>query len=104
MNHKDEKLLSDLLSTSRRLAESAADGDWKSVGELQLEQRDLIGQVFSGYERPTMTAEMLSGLAQVRVYTDMVLELARNKRSALADAAHTVRTGRTAVTAYAECT
>ncbi len=103
MSDTDVKVLSELLSTSRKLAEAAVDGDWKSVGELQLDQKDLLAQIFAGYERPAMTAQMLSGLAQVRVYTDMVLELARKRRAGLADAARTVRTGREAVSAYAEC-
>ena len=104
MDDKKTKTLSALLSASRRLAESAADGDWDSVGELQLEQQDLLAQIFAGYDRAPMTADMLSGLAQVRVYTDMVLDLAKKQRAAIADAAREVRTGRAAVSAYAECT
>ncbi len=100
----ESKILSSLLGASRKLAECAADGDWDRVAELQLEQHDLLAQVFAGYDRPAMTAQTLSGLAQVRVYTDMVVELAKKRRNALASAATTVKTGRSAVSAYAECT
>lgn len=98
-----KKVLSALLRASRGLAESAADGEWERVAELQLEQRDLVGEVFAGYDRGPFTAEEMSGLAHVRVYTDMVVDLAKRRRSALANAADKLKVGRSAVSAYAEC-
>jgi len=104
MVNAETKTLSELLGASRRLAEAAADGDWDTVGQLRLDQQDLLAQVFAGYNRQPMTAEMMSGLAQIRVYTDMVLELAKERRSSLACAARQVRKGRVAANAYADCT
>lgn len=98
-----KNVLSELLNASRLLAEAAADGEWEDVAELEMRQRDLLADFFSGNHNKPMTAQMMSGLAHVRLYTDMVLELAKKKRAALAGASDTVKIGKIAVNAYGEC-
>ena len=103
MNDSRKKAISTLLSASRRLAECAADGEWESVAELQHQQHELVVEFFSSHERKSLTAKMMSDLAHVRVYTDMVLELAKRKRKTIVGAADKVKIGRNTVSAYAEC-
>ena len=104
MEERDNAVLVALLAASRKLAEAAANGLWDEVDALRIEQHDLIGSLFAGYERKTLTAEQMSGLAQVRVYTDMVLSLAKAKRTALHASVDTAKRGRVAVRAYGEAT
>ncbi len=103
MNKSIRNVLSQLLTTSRRLAESAANGTWDHVEELETEQRELLAYFFSKKGDRPMTAETMSGLAQVRLYTDMVLVLAKEKRSELGHASDRIQAGKNAVNAYADC-
>ena len=103
MNKSIKNILSQLLTISRRLAESAANGTWDHVSELETEQRELLAYFFSRKGDQPLTAEALAGLAQVRLYTDMVVMLAKEKRTYLSGAADQIQTGQKAVNAYAEC-
>ncbi|NNF16996.1 MAG: hypothetical protein HKN70_09625 [Gammaproteobacteria bacterium] len=102
-NGRSQESLSELLSVSRRLAESATAGEWKEVAVLELEQRRMLEGFFKGNNDAPMTAEMVTELAHVRVYTDRVLELAKKQRAVLAGAADTLKKGQHAVNAYADC-
>lgn len=103
MDKSIKNILSQLLTISRRLAESAANGTWDHVAELEVEQRELLAYFFSRKGDQPLTAEALAGLAQVRLYTDMVVMLARKKRTLLAGAADRIKVGQNAVEAYAQC-
>ncbi|MFK8029910.1 MAG: hypothetical protein AB8G18_06690 [Gammaproteobacteria bacterium] len=103
MNKSIKNILSQLLTISRRLAESAANGTWDHVAELEQEQRELLAYFFSRKGDQPLTAEALAGLAQVRLYTDMVVMLAKKKRKILGGAADRIQVGKKAVSAYAEC-
>jgi len=103
MNKSIKNILSQLLTISRRLAESAANGTWDHVAELEQEQRELLAYFFARKGEEPMTAEVLAGLAQVRLYTDMVLMLAKKQRVVLSGAVDLLREGQNAVKAYAEC-
>ncbi len=103
MNKSIKNILSQLLTISRRLAESAANGTWDHVAELEHEQSELLAYFFARKGEEPMTAEALAGLAQVRLYTDQVLMLAKKKRTVLSGAADRLKVGQNAVNAYAEC-
>ena len=103
MTKSIKNILSQLLTISRRLAESAANGTWDEVAELEAEQREMLAYFFARKGDEPMTAETMAGLAQVRLYTDMVVALAKEKRSELVHAADKMQAGRKAVNAYAEC-
>ena len=103
MEYSRKKIFCQLLSTSRHLAESAASGKWNNVSDLETNQRILLTDFFAGTNNEPMTAEVSSGLAQVRVYTDIVLHLAKEKRTSLAHASDKLKVGQSAVSAYAQC-
>ncbi len=103
MNKSIKNILSQLLTISRRLAESAANGTWDHVAELEQEQKELLAYFFARKGDDPLTAEALAGLAQVRLYTDQVLMLAKQKRTTLASASDRIQVGQNAVKAYAAC-
>ncbi len=103
MSKSIKNILSQLLTISRRLAESAANGTWDQVAELENEQRELLAYFFARKGDQPMTAETMSGLAQVRLYTDMVLVLAKEKRTELVHASDKMQATKKAINAYAEC-
>lgn len=103
MRKSIKNILGQLLTISRRLAESASNGEWDEVAELELEQRELLAYFFARKGDEPMTAETMSGLAQVRLYTDMVVVLAKEKRGELVHAANRMQAGKQAINAYAEC-
>lgn len=103
MSKSIKNILAQLLTISRRLAESAANGTWDEVAELETEQREMLTYFFARKGDKPMTAETMSGLAQVRLYTDMVLVLAKEKRTEFAHASDRMQAGKNAVNAYAEC-
>ncbi|MFK8017248.1 MAG: hypothetical protein AB8G17_17630 [Gammaproteobacteria bacterium] len=101
MTKETKPVLTDLLSVSRRLAESASSGEWEVVSELKARQQELVETFFECNGGGPLSAHVLSELTQVRVFTDLVLELAKKRRTGLIDAGRKVATGRNAAAAYA---
>ena len=101
MEQTQKPVLTDLLSVSRQLAELASAGEWDSVNELKLRHQELVTTFFDGHGSGPLSAHVLSELTQVRVFTDLVLELAKKRRSALLEKGKAVQAGRKAVAAYA---
>ena len=77
MEQTQKPVLTDLLSVSRHMAELASAGEWDSVNELKLRHQELVTTFFDGDGRGPLSAHVLSELTQVRVFTDLVLELAQ---------------------------
>lgn len=100
MQQQEKPVLTDLLSVSRQLAEAASTGDWEVVGDLKQRQQELVETFFSGNGGSPLSAHVLSELTQVRVFTDLVLELAKKRRTGLIDAGRKASTGRRAAQAY----
>ncbi|MEM7081998.1 MAG: hypothetical protein AAF465_04650 [Pseudomonadota bacterium] len=103
MNKSIKNVLAQLLTVSRQLAESAANGTWDHVVELECEQRELLAWFEARKGDKPLTADVLAGLAQVRLYTDMVVMLARTRREELVASVDHIKVGQQAVAAYAEC-
>ncbi len=101
MQQQEKPILTDLLSVGRRLAESASTGEWEVVSDLKMRQQELVETFFDGHAGSPLSAHVLSELTQVRVFTDLVLELAKKRRTGLVDAGRKVSTGRKAAQAYA---
>jgi hypothetical protein len=101
MEQTQKPVLTDLLSVSRRLAESASEGEWDSVNELKTRHQELVTTFFDSHGRGPLSAHVLSELTQVRVFTDLVLELAKKRRTGLLEAGQSVQAGRKAAQAYA---
>lgn len=104
MSETRKPVLTDLLTTSRRLAEAATSGDWEIVAELKSRHEKLVRTFFDGLDGGPLSAHVLSELTQVRVYTDLVLELAKKRRTNLQDTGKKVSTGRRAAAAYRDNT
>ncbi|MFK7886256.1 MAG: flagellar protein FliT [Gammaproteobacteria bacterium] len=104
MSEAQKPILTDLLTTSRRLAEAASAGDWDVVADLKGRHEDLVRTFFDGLAGGPLSAHVLSELTQVRVYTDLVLELAKKRRTGLLDAGKKVTKGRRATAAYRDNT
>jgi hypothetical protein len=104
MSETQKPILTDLLTTSRRLAEAATSGDWEVVGHLKSRHEELVRTFFDGLDGGPLSAHVLSELTQVRVYTDLVLELAKKRRSSLLESGTKVTTGRRATAAYRDNT
>jgi hypothetical protein len=102
MDEQEKPVLTQLLSVSRRLAEAASDGDWEGVDALKSRQTWLVKTLFDGQENGPLSGHVLSELTQVRVFTDLVVELARQRRETLLDKGDAVRAGRKAAHAYAQ--
>ncbi|MEM6639231.1 MAG: hypothetical protein AAF610_04945 [Pseudomonadota bacterium] len=102
MDNKQKPVLTELLSTSRQLAETASAGDWEAVATLRVRHEELVRTFFSHINGAPLSAHVMSELAQVRVYTDMVLELAKRRRASLVEAGQVLQSRQRATTAYAE--
>lgn len=101
MDDQEKPVLTQLLSVSRSLAEAASEGDWDCVGELKNRQQCLVETFFDGHGRGPLSAHVLSELTQVRVFTDLVVELAKKRRTGLIGAAGALQDNRNAARAYA---
>ncbi|MEO1573559.1 MAG: hypothetical protein AAFU65_01210 [Pseudomonadota bacterium] len=101
MDHRHKPILTDLLTTSRQLAEAASAGDWDVVGELRGQHEKLVRTFFNQLNGGPLSAHVLSELTQVRVYTDLVLELAKKRRSGLVEAGQALQERKRATQAYA---
>lgn len=101
MHNSQKPVLTDLLTTSRQLAEAASAGDWDVVGELRGRHEKLVRTFFNELNGGPLSAHVLSELTQVRVYTDLVLELAKKRRSGLVDAGQAMQERQRASQAYA---
>ena len=100
MEEQQKPILTDLLTVSRRLAESASEGEWEVVAELKGRHQKLVETFFDGQGRSPLSAHVLSELTQVRVFTDLVLELAKKRRAGLLNAGKSLQKGRKAAKAY----
>lgn len=100
MEEQQKPILTDLLTVSRRLAEAASEGEWEIVSELKGRHQDLVETFFDGQGRSPLSAHVLSELTQVRVFTDLVLELAKKRRAGLLNSSKALQTGRKATKAY----
>lgn len=101
MEQTQKPVLTDLLSVSRQLAEAASEGEWDAVNELKSRHQTLVTTFFDGHGRGPLSAHVLSELTQVRVFTDLVLELAKKRRRGLIEAGQSLQNGRRAAQAYA---
>lgn len=100
MDDQEKPVLTQLLSVSRSLAEAASAGDWEHVDTLKSRQKNLVETFFDGHGRGPLSAHVLSELTQVRVFTDLVVELAKARRGNLIDAASIMQNNRAAARAY----
>ncbi len=100
MEEQQKPILTDLLTVSRNLAEAASEGEWEVVSELKGRQQELVETFFDGHGRSPLSAHVLSELTQVRVFTDLVLELAKKRRAGLLNASQSLQSGRKAAKAY----
>lgn len=100
MQNHDKPILTDLLTTSRQLAEAATAGDWDVVTGLREKHDTLVRTFFADLNGGPLSAHVLSELTQVRVYTDLVLELAKKRRTGLADASKSLQDRQRATRAY----
>lgn len=100
MSQEQKPVLTDLLTTSRQLAEAASAGDWDIVSDLKGKHEQLVRTFFDSTRNGPLSAHVLSELTQVRVYTDLVLELAKKRRSGLLESGKKITQGRRATAAY----